>query len=53
MPGWVNNHDYGANPRVAAEDLLTRHIRTVTTRYHDNVTVGMLSMKWSSRAMAR
>jgi endo-1,4-beta-xylanase len=33
FPNWLNNYDYGANPRAEAERLLTTHIRTVTERY--------------------
>ena len=38
FPTWLNNYDYGANPRAEAERLLTTHIRTVTDRYRDTIT---------------
>ncbi len=38
FPGWLNNYDYGANPRAEAERLLTEHIRTVTERYRGTIT---------------
>ena len=38
FPGWLNNYDYGANPRAEAERLLTTHIRTVTDRYRGVIT---------------
>ncbi|WP_251566865.1 endo-1,4-beta-xylanase [Erythrobacter sp. 3-20A1M] len=33
FPQWLNDYDYGANPRAEAERLVTEHIRTVTDRY--------------------
>ncbi|WP_084581951.1 endo-1,4-beta-xylanase [Sphingomonas azotifigens] len=33
FPRWLNDYDFGATPRRAAEQLLTRHIETVCTRY--------------------
>ena len=33
LPKWLNEYDFGANPRAEAERLLTTHIRTVTGRY--------------------
>lgn len=33
FPKWLNDYDFGANPRLEAERLLTEHIRTVTARY--------------------
>jgi len=38
FPAWLNNYDYGANPRAEAERLLTTHIRTVTERYRGVIT---------------
>jgi endo-1,4-beta-xylanase len=38
FPSWLNNYDYGANPRAEAERLLTTHIRTVTERYRGTIT---------------
>jgi len=38
FPTWLNNYDYGANPRTEAERLLTTHIRTVTDRYRGVIT---------------
>lgn len=38
FPTWLNNYDYGANPRAEAERLLTTHIRTVTERYRGTIT---------------
>ncbi len=38
FPNWLNNYDYGANPRAEAERLLTTHIRTVTDRYRGVIT---------------
>lgn len=35
FPEWLNNHDFGVNPAVEAEDILTSHIRTVAERYGD------------------
>ena len=37
FPEWLNNHDFGANPVVEAEDILTSHIRTVAERYRDSI----------------
>lgn len=37
FPNWLNNHDFGANPRAEAERLLTTHIRTVTDRYRGTI----------------
>lgn len=33
FPAWLNTYDFGANPVMEAEQLLSEHIRTVTTRY--------------------
>ncbi|KQN29675.1 endo-1,4-beta-xylanase [Sphingomonas sp. Leaf38] len=33
MPRWAENHDFGATPRRAAEQLLVDHITTVCERY--------------------
>jgi endo-1,4-beta-xylanase len=33
MPAWAESHDYGPNPAIEAERLLTEHIRTVCLRY--------------------
>ena len=33
MPRWEESHDFGANPRQAAERLLVDHINTVCRRY--------------------
>ena len=38
FPTWLNNYDYGSNPRAEAERLLTTHIRTVTDRYRGVIT---------------
>ena len=38
FPDWLNNYDFGANPRAEAERLLTTHIRTVTERYRGVIT---------------
>lgn len=38
FPNWLNNYDYGANPRAEAERLLTTHIRTVIERYRGVIT---------------
>ena len=38
FPDWLNNYDFGANPRAEAERLLTTHIRTVTDRYRGRIT---------------
>jgi endo-1,4-beta-xylanase len=32
-PEWLVKHDFGANPRAAAEAMLTEHVRTVCRRY--------------------
>jgi len=37
FPDWLNTYDFGANPVQEAERLLTRHIRTVTERYGDQI----------------
>ena len=37
FPEWLNNYDYGANPRAEAERILTGHIRTVAERYRDAI----------------
>lgn len=33
MPAWAESHDYGPNPAIEADRLLTEHIRTVCARY--------------------
>lgn len=33
FPKWLNEHDFGANPRAEAERLLTEHVATVAGRY--------------------
>ncbi|MES2444842.1 MAG: endo-1,4-beta-xylanase [Pseudomonadota bacterium] len=33
FPRWLNEHDFGANPRKEGERLLTEHIRTLCGRY--------------------
>jgi len=33
FPKWLNDHDFGANPRAEAERLLTEHVSTVAGRY--------------------
>jgi len=33
MPAWAESHDYGPNPAVESERVLTEHIRTVCARY--------------------
>lgn len=33
FPRWLNEYDYGANPRKEGERLLTEHIRTLCARY--------------------
>ena len=38
FPAWLNVHDFGANPRAAAEAMLTGHIRTVCARYQGTIT---------------
>jgi endo-1,4-beta-xylanase len=38
FPRWLNDYDYGANPVLEAERLLTDHIRTVTARYDGIIT---------------
>jgi endo-1,4-beta-xylanase len=32
-PGWLATHDFGANPRAAAESMLRDHIARICTRY--------------------
>jgi len=32
-PEWLVKHDFGSNPRAAAEAMLTDHVRTVCRRY--------------------
>ena len=38
MPKWVNEHDFGADPRKEAERLLTEHVSTVCTHFGDIVS---------------
>ena len=38
FPKWLNDYDFGANPVVEAERLLTEHIRAVTDRYRGVIT---------------
>ena len=33
FPQWLNDYDFGANPRAEGEHVLTTHIRTVLGRY--------------------
>ncbi len=33
FPAWLNDYDFGANPRAEGERVLTTHIRTVLGRY--------------------
>lgn len=33
FPRWLNQHDFGSNPRREGERLLTEHIRTLCMRY--------------------
>lgn len=33
FPDWLNKHDFGANPVIEAERILSQHISTVTARY--------------------
>ncbi|MXP28238.1 glycosyl hydrolase [Porphyrobacter algicida] len=37
FPEWLNTYDFGANPRMQAEQLLTTHIRTVVDRYRGTI----------------
>lgn len=37
LPGWVNQHDFGARPVQEAERLITEHIVTVCQRYRDRI----------------
>lgn len=37
MPAWVATHDFGANPRAAAERMLVEHVTTVVTRYAGDI----------------
>lgn len=38
FPEWLNTYDFGANPAVEAERLLTTHIRTVMGRYGGQIS---------------
>ena len=38
MPKWVNEHDFGADPRREAERLLTEHVSTVCKHFGDVVS---------------
>jgi endo-1,4-beta-xylanase len=38
MPRWVNEHDFGADPRKEAERLLTEHVSTVCKHFGDIVS---------------
>ncbi|MFA6115048.1 MAG: endo-1,4-beta-xylanase [Sphingomonas sp.] len=33
MPAWAESHDYGPNPAIEGDRVLTEHIRTVCARY--------------------
>lgn len=37
FPNWLNDHDFGAAPKAAAEKLLTDHVQTVMRRYKDTI----------------
>jgi endo-1,4-beta-xylanase len=37
FPKWLNNYDFGADPRARAEALLTDHIRTLCRLYGDRI----------------
>ncbi|AQR73671.1 endo-1,4-beta-xylanase [Sphingomonas sp. LM7] len=37
FPKWLNDYDFGANPRTSGEKLLTGHIRTLCRLYGDRV----------------
>lgn len=37
LPRWVNDWDFGANPRLAAEQLLTEHITTICRHYGERI----------------
>ena len=38
LPKWVNEHDFGANPRKEAERLLVEHVSTVCGHFGDIVS---------------
>jgi endo-1,4-beta-xylanase len=38
MPKWVNEHDFGADPRREAQRLLTEHVSTVCKHFGDIVS---------------
>lgn len=38
LPKWLNEHDFGANPKREAERLLTTHIQTVLRRYRGRIS---------------
>ena len=38
FPRWLNEYDFGANPRKEGERLLTEHIRTLCGRYGKRIT---------------
>ena len=38
FPDWLNTYDFGANPVLEAERLLTDHIDTVTARYGGQIS---------------
>lgn len=37
LPDWVNAHDFGAQPRQAAEQLLAHHVRTTCSHFGDSI----------------
>lgn len=37
MPRWLNNYDFGADPKTVAERIITTHVRTVTQRYRGTI----------------
>lgn len=33
FPDWLDNYNFGSNPKASAQDLVENHVRTVTRRY--------------------
>jgi len=37
LPKWVNEHDFGANPKAEAERILTAHVKTVCQHFGKDI----------------
>ncbi len=38
MPGWMETHDFGAQPATAAAAMMTNHVETVCARYQGRIS---------------